>query len=253
MSSTLEPPHVLMPHVPMSNARTPTVPKNRNGRRADHARGRRSAPAERARRAGRDGPCHIRRSSGAVVVEAAARMAPERAAALVLLDGSLAEDGSAEPETPRSGRRARLLVAALRSRPAVAAWRVCGPTILTLTVPARRSLARSVPGLRDEMASISVLETCLHELSAYSSCVRQLHALRTTSPLTPQLPTLVVAANGRLQRRTPTRWVRAVLRQAREIAADADVRKAVLERSGHFVMLDRPQRMADLILTLGSR
>ena len=63
-------------------------------------------------------------------------MAPERAAALVLLDGSLAEDGSAEPETPRSGRRARLLVAALRSRPAVAAWRVCGPTILTLTVPA---------------------------------------------------------------------------------------------------------------------
>lgn len=146
-------------------------------------------------------------------------MAPERAAALVLLDGSLAEDGSAEPETPRSGRRGRLLVAALRSRPAVAAWRVCGPTILTLTAPARRSLARSIPGLRDEMASISVLETCLHELSAYSSCVRQLHALRTTSPLTPQLPTLVVAANGRLQRRTPTRWVRAVLRQAREIAA----------------------------------
>lgn len=192
-------------------------------------------------------------SFGAVVAEAAARMAPERAAALVLLDGSLAEDGSAEPETPRSGRRARLLAAALRSRPGVAAWRVCGPTILTLTVPARRSLARSVPGLRDEMASISVLETCLHELSAYSSCVRQLHALRTTSPLTPQLPTLVVAANGRLQRRTPTRWVRAVLRQTREIAADADVRKAVVERSGHFVMLDRPQRMADLILTLGSR
>ena len=80
-----------------------------------------------------------------------------------------------------------------------------------------------------------------------------LHALRTTSRLTPQLPTLVVAANGRLQRRTPTRWVGAVLRQAREIAADADVRKTVLERSGHFVMLDRPQRMADLILTLGSR
>ena len=52
-------------------------------------------------------------SFGAVVAEAAARMAPERAAALVLLDGSLAEDGSAEPETPRSGRRARLLAAAL--------------------------------------------------------------------------------------------------------------------------------------------
>ena len=47
--------------------------------------------------------------------------------------------------------------------------------------------------------------------------------------------------------------MRAVLREAREIAADADVRKAVVERSGHFVMLDRPQRVADLILTLGSR
>ncbi|MCI0152856.1 hypothetical protein [Dermacoccus nishinomiyaensis] len=141
----------------------------------------------------------------------------------------------------------------MRSRPAVAAWRVCGPTILALTVPARRSLARSIPGLRDEMASITVLETCRHGLSAYSSCVRQLHALRTTSPLTPQLPTLLVATNGRLPRRTPTGRVRAVLRQTREIAADADVRKAVVERSGHFVMLDRPQRMADLILTLGSR
>lgn len=192
-------------------------------------------------------------SFGGVVAEAATRSTPERAAALVLLDGSLAEDGPDPTEPRRSARRTRLSMTALRSRPIVAAWSACGPTILTLAAPARRSLVRSIPGLPDEMASIDVLAACLGELSSYPAYVRQLHALRTSSPLPSALPTLVIAANGRLPRRSPTRWVRAVLRQAKGLAEEADLRTAVIERSGHFIMLDRPQRVADLIIAFGSR
>ncbi|WP_233542918.1 hypothetical protein [Kocuria tytonis] len=83
--------------------------------------------------------------------------------------------------------------------------------------------------------------------------MNRLRELRTRLPLDPRVPLTVVAANGRVPRPGLTRWVRHVLAQAGQLAGETSVRCVVVSRSGHFVMLDRPRRAAELIARAASR
>lgn len=190
-------------------------------------------------------------SFGAAIVEATARLHPGRVSGLVLLDGSV-------PEAEGTDHRIDAARAALRfrrttlpvalSRPAGVVWSVLGPLVFMGSVPARRSVAASL-GCRVllEATAQSTLAASLRDLVGYRSCMHDLEELRAATPLPPRLPVLVVAANGRLPRRRPSAWVRHVLRQARLLDREALVSTRVVSGSGHFVMLDRPVRTAELI------
>ena len=190
-------------------------------------------------------------SFGAAVVEATARLHPGRVAGLVLLDGSVPEAEGAEPDVDaaRTARRfRRVTLPVVMSRPVELLWRALGPIFFTCSVPGRRRVARAL-GVRvlPETADQATMTASLRDLVGYRSCMHHLEQLRSSTALPSQLPVLVVAANGRLPRRRPSRWVRHVLRQARELGREAAVTVRVVSRSGHFVMLDRPGRTAELI------
>lgn len=189
-------------------------------------------------------------SYGAAVVEATARLHPERIAHLVLLDGSVPEaEGTHHGDVAARAAHAfrhRTLPWAL-SRRTRAVWSVIGPTVAELLVPGRRGLVRAIPGVREEARDGSPLAQTLRELAGYRSCMHQLEQLRLAAPLDRRLPVLVVAANGRIPRPGLSSWVRYVLGQARDLADEARVARRVVRRSGHFVMLDQPRAVAALV------
>ncbi|MDO4919600.1 alpha/beta fold hydrolase [Kocuria sp.] len=203
-------------------------------------------------------------SFGAAVAEAAARLHPERVCSLVLLDGSVpeAEGVAAGDDAARAAHRFRSLTRpAALSRPVGWVWRVVAAAVFTALVPARRTVVGSADDSargrtrqrHPEAPASSTLAASLRELAGYRSCMRELVALRSAVPLAPELPVLVVAANGRLPRRRPSAWVRHVLRQARALDREARVTTRVVSGSGHFVMLDRPVRTAELVTEAAGR
>lgn len=189
-------------------------------------------------------------SFGAAVVEAAARLQPGRLASLVFLDGSVPEAEGADPDHDgaRAAHRFRHGThPVIRSRSARCIWRAVGPALSAALVPGRRRVAHHLGGLRSEGAAASTLLASLRELAGYVSCMNRLRELREQNPLDPHVPLTVVAANGLLPRPGLSRWVRQVLAQAGQLARETAVRRVVLSRSGHFVMLDQPRRTAELI------
>ena len=165
--------------------------------------------------------------------------------------GSVPEAEGAEPDVDaaRTARRfRRVTLPVVLSRPVELLWRALGPIFFMCSVPGRRRVARAL-GVRvlPETADQATMTASLRDLVGYRSCMHHLEQLRSSTALPSQLPVLVVAANGRLSRRRPSRWVRHVLHQARELGREAAVTVRVVSRSGHFVMLDRPGRTAELI------
>lgn len=111
---------------------------------------------------------------------------------------------------------------------------------------------RSWPQLRVDLASPNFLMGSLRELAGYVACMNRLQELAAHTPLDPELDVLVVAANGRLPRIGTTRWVRHVLARATYLSREAPVHTIVLRRSGHFVMVDHPERIAAVIASVRS-
>lgn len=112
---------------------------------------------------------------------------------------------------------------------------------------------RSWPQLRVDLASPNFLMGSLRELAGYVACMNRLQELAAHTPLDPELDVLVVAANGRLPRIRTTRWVRHVLARATYLSREAPVHTIVLRRrSGHFVMVDHPERIAAVIASVRS-
>ncbi len=109
---------------------------------------------------------------------------------------------------------------------------------------------RSWPQLREDLASPNFLMASLRELAGYVACMNRLQELAAHTPLDPDV--LVVAANGRLPRIGTTRWVRHVLARATYLPREAPVHTIVLPRSGHFVMVDHPERIAAVIASVRS-
>ncbi|GAA3396293.1 alpha/beta hydrolase [Streptomyces roseoviridis] len=167
--------------------------------------------------------------------EAFARRHPARTAALVLVDSSV-------EDRPRASRTApplaRALGAALSAAGIPAAL---GPAGRALSVrlsargpdPAPRALVRRV------YRTSRVLRGTLDENARYGAVAAELLALREHAPLPPGLPVTVLAApNG------SARWERRQRALARRLAA----RYEAAEPSGHLVMLDRPDRVAEAVL-----
>lgn len=189
-------------------------------------------------------------SFGAAVVEAAARLHPERMCGLVLLDGSVPEvEGiDSERESARAAERfRRIILPVVLSRPAGVVWRVVGPAVALAAAPGRRAVRRAPGGPCADIAAQNALAASVREFMGHRSCMRQLEQLRVSDPVRSGLPVLVVAANGRLPRRGLSPWAQHVLRQARRFEPQGRVAVRVVSRSGHFVMLDQPRRTAELI------
>ena len=194
-------------------------------------------------------------SFGGAVVEAAARLHPQQIRHLVLLDASVPAAEGADPmhDDAASARRFRRIVLPLaRSRPVGVAWRVVGPVVAGRLVPGRGRLMHAWPQLREDVASRNFLMGSLRELAGYVACMNQLCDMAEHTPLDPGLEVAVVAANGWLPRIGTTRWVRHVLARATHLSREAAVHTIVLRRSGHFVMVDHPQRIAALITSVRS-
>ncbi|RFU85458.1 alpha/beta hydrolase [Streptomyces triticagri] len=174
--------------------------------------------------------------------EAFARLSPERTAALVLVDSSV-EEGARQRPAPalRTGvTRAcgTLLVAA--GLPAA-----LGPALRRAAVrlsrtgggdPAPRDLVRRVYGTGRTTRAI------LAEYAGYRDVAAQLVGVRRQFPLPDGLPVTVLAAGaGR-------RWLERQIWLARTL----DARLRIASRSGHLVMLDRPQDVARAVLDSGA-
>ncbi|MBX7557781.1 alpha/beta hydrolase, partial [Streptomyces sp. tea 10] len=188
-------------------------------------------------------------------VEVVARVHPGRIRHLVLLDASVPSAEGADPahdEAATTRRFRRFTLPLARSRVAGAVWRVVGPVVAGRLVPGRGRLMRSWPQLRVDLTSPNFLMGSLRELAGYVACMNRLQELAAHTPLDPELDVLVVAANGRLPRIGTTRWVRHVLARATYLSREAPVHTIVLRRSGHFVMVDHPERIAAVIASVRS-
>ncbi|MFE9094325.1 alpha/beta fold hydrolase [Streptomyces sp. NPDC007264] len=186
---------------------------------------------------GLDGPATVvGHSLAGFHAEAFARLLPHRAAGVVLVDSSVEEEP--RPRRARPARDAatracatllgvagvpRVLLPGLR-RAVVRASRTGGGD------PAPSALVRGVYSTRRSFDAI------LAENATYTDQAVELAALRRAMPL-PDLPVTVLAAGA-------PHW----LDRQRALADLLNGTFRVAERSGHMVMLDRPQDVADAVL-----
>ncbi|MFJ3503105.1 MULTISPECIES: alpha/beta fold hydrolase [unclassified Streptomyces] len=184
--------------------------------------------------------------------EAFARLHPDRAAGLVLVDSSAEED----PRPSRTTVAARVLGAVLCAAGLPAAL---GPAVRDLAVRAatvRGGTPRPGPGpasartdsapVRTDPALVRrvyrtsrVLRGTLLENARYGAVAAELLALRDEHPLPPGLPVTVLAAPD-----GSARWERRQRALARRLGA----RYEAAEPSGHLVMRDRPDAVARAVL-----
>ncbi|MFD5466695.1 alpha/beta fold hydrolase [Kitasatospora sp. NPDC127059] len=221
---------------------------------AEPATGRRPAPtlageAGRIRAVldglGLDGPCTVvGHSLAGFHVEAFARLHPERAAGLVLVDGSV-EPGARPYPAPVVRDLAARAAAGLAT--ALAVPYLFGPT-------ARRVTARLSTVRREDLAPAPLVRHCyrtgralralLRENGRYLDMAAELDGLRRTRPLSEELPVTVLAADDGCRNGRTESW----LAEQRELAAllGADFRTTA--PAGHLVMFDRPDAVASAVL-----
>ncbi|QES05801.1 alpha/beta hydrolase [Streptomyces venezuelae] len=162
--------------------------------------------------------------------EAFARLHPDRTAALLLVDPSVEE----HPRTPRAPGAVTGALGAVLSAAGVPA--ALGPAVRRAAVrhdPAPAALVRRV------YRTSRVLRGTLLENAHYGAVAAQLLGLRAGHPLPPRLPVTVLAAPD-----GSARWERRQRALARRLGA----RYEAAEPSGHLVMLDRPDAVADAVL-----
>lgn len=177
-------------------------------------------------------------------VEAFARLHPERAAGLVLVDGSVEP---APRPLPAPGLRDLAVRGAAGAATALAVPYLFGPA-------ARRLTARLTTVRREDLAPPDLVRHCyrtgralralLRENARYVDVAAELDGLRRTRALPEGLPVTVLAADDGLRSRRTEAW----LAEQRELAAllGADFRTTA--PAGHLVMFDRPDAVASAIL-----
>lgn len=198
-------------------------------------------------------------SMGAYVCEAAARLAPGRIDAVVLLDGStLSEAG--DDERLSHARRSSLLAPVIRSKPVIAAWHILGSFAMWVGVRGRAEIWRQFPGTAAEFRAHSVLTATVRELLDFDRLADELAALRASHRLAPGLRAGVYPAAsfwpsqdpGLAERLRTWRlglwdeqaWIDAVFTEARTTSEEIDIDFSVISPSGHFVMIDQPAAVA---------
>ncbi|MQS12364.1 alpha/beta hydrolase [Streptomyces kaniharaensis] len=177
-------------------------------------------------------------------VEAFARLHPDRAAGLVLVDGSVEP---APRPLPAPGLRDLAARTAAGAATALAVPYLFGPLGRRLT--ARLSTVRGedlapAPLVRHCYRTGRALRALLRENARYLDVAAELDVLRRTRPLPEGLPVTVLAADDGLRTRRTEDW----LAGQRELAAllGADFRTTA--PAGHLVMFDRPDAVASAIL-----
>jgi pimeloyl-ACP methyl ester carboxylesterase len=183
-------------------------------------------------------------SLGAFHAEGFARLFPERVAGLVLVD-----PGNEERPRPRPARSARVRAArigggAMRvsglSRP-IGPW---ARRSVLLTQSRRHRDVADARWVRGAYGSGRFFAAALTEDTTYLDVAAELADLRRAAPL-PDVPLRVLAAAGGYE--TPAaraRWVRA---QRTLANLSPQGRCDVLDDSAHFVMLDRPDAVAEAV------
>lgn len=186
-------------------------------------------------------------SMGAWYAEAAARLHPHRATALVLVDGSVCDGDEWRP-----ARDASVVDTLVRLADATIGWRWLGPLLRRL---GDRGLPVGAWGRRHHAradrvyAQGHVWRTIGMEDAAYDRMRHELALLRATSPL-PAIPVHALAA---LPGPVPARWcwwARQQRRQAEALGADnpqARVTREVVRPARHMMMLQRLRRVAAAI------
>lgn len=186
-------------------------------------------------------------SFGGSLVEAYARLRPDRAAALVLVDPSVAEEYAAPtgepPADSRLSRGRRFFVEAAVRTPG--ALRGVAPWAMALMATGRRSAYTELSGVRLEsarrMLSRPHLERAMSDDLHIGALSRQLLDLRAEGPLS--IPTeILVGMRGPIPLPLPQRaWHKAQVQQAPQISTHAQV----VELAGaHLLMLDQPDAVA---------
>ncbi|MET8625482.1 alpha/beta hydrolase [Kitasatospora sp. NPDC004669] len=191
------------------------------------------------------GPCTlVGHSLAGFHVEAFARLHPERAAGLVLVDGSVKQAARPHPAPVARDLAARAVAGAAR---AVAVPYLFGPA-------ARRATARLSTVRREDLAPAPLARHCyrtgralralLRESGRYLDMAAELDELRRSRPLPEDLPITVLAADdGCRSRRTGNR-----LAEQRELAALLGADYRTTAPAGHLVMFDRPDAVASAVL-----
>ncbi|MFJ2746010.1 alpha/beta fold hydrolase [Streptomyces sp. NPDC087440] len=177
--------------------------------------------------------------------EAFARLHPERAAGVVLVDSS-AEPHARVPAAPavRTGATRALGTAlAAAGLPAL-----LGPAVRRAVVRASRARHAHDPAptplVRRTYRTVRVLRGTLLENSSYRAVAAELLALRTTHPLAATLPVTVLAAYDGRATLSALHW----LDLQRDLADALAARFEIVPGAGHLLMLDRPERVAEAVL-----
>ncbi|CAM5379404.1 hypothetical protein GCM10010329_14280 [Streptomyces spiroverticillatus] len=176
--------------------------------------------------------------------EAFARLHPERAAGVVLVDSS-AEPSARVPAAPalRTGATRALGTAlAAAGLPAL-----LGPAVRRAVVRASRARHAHDPAptplVRRTYRTARVLRGTLLENSSYRAVAAELLALRTTHPLPASLPVTVLAAYDGHPTLSALHW----LDLQRDLADTLAARFEIVPGAGHLLMLDRPERVAEAV------
>ncbi|MYV98163.1 alpha/beta fold hydrolase [Streptomyces sp. SID3343] len=183
-------------------------------------------------------------SLGAFHAEGFARMFPERVAGLVLVDPSNEERPRPRPARPTRVRAARVGGGAIR---ASGLSRPMGPWVrrsVLFTHSRRHRDVADARWVRGAFGSGRFFAAALTENTTYLDVAAELADLRRAAPL-PDVPLRVLAAAGGYESLAArARWVRA-LRTLANLSPQG--RCDVLDDSAHFVMLDRPDAVADAV------
>ncbi|MFF2141397.1 alpha/beta fold hydrolase [Kitasatospora sp. NPDC058190] len=194
---------------------------------------------------GLGGPCTlVGHSLAGLHVEAFARLHPERAAGLVLVDGSVEPAARPFPAPAARDLAARAAAGAAR---ALAVPYLFGPT-------ARRAMARRSTVRREDLAPAPLARHCyrtgralralLREYGRYLDMAAELDDLRRTRPLPEDLPITVLASDDGCRNRRTENW----LAEQRELAALLGADYRATAPAGHLVMFDRPDAVAFAVL-----
>ncbi|MFI7103625.1 alpha/beta fold hydrolase [Streptomyces sp. NPDC050161] len=182
-------------------------------------------------------------SLAAFHAEAFARLHPHRCAGLVLVDGSVEE--KADPRLPRAVRSAWAsgLAGALA---AAGLPRALGPAGRRLAGRAQ-AIGHHAPHHWERAAyrTSRVLRACVLENASYPYQAADLAQLRPQRPM-PDVPVTVLAAYDGGETARGLRW----LGRQRALAAELRGRFVVAAPSGHLVMADAPESVAQAVLGL---